>query len=71
MEGVGLIHSDKLQRCLKQNSKSYNNSQLHPELNGKLVKMFEEKESRLGGENGGKERMGEMERIPVENRKQE
>lgn len=51
---MGLIHSegDNLQRCLRQISKSYNNSQLPPKVNGKLVKMFEDKESRLGGERG-------------------
>lgn len=53
MEGVGLIHSegDNLLRCLRQISKSYN-SQLHPKVNGKLVRITEDKESRLGGERG-------------------
>ena len=56
MEEAGLIHSegDNLQRCLRQIYKSYNNSQLHPKVNGNIVKMFEPKESRLRGENGGK-----------------
>lgn len=52
-------------------SESYNNSQLYPEGNGKLVKTFEDKVGWEGrGENGRKERMEEMERIVVENRKQ-
>lgn len=74
MEGVGLIHSEEhnLQRCPTQISESYNNSQLYPEGNGKLVKIFEDKVGWEGrGENGRKERMEEMERIVVENRKQE
>lgn len=48
-----------------------NNYQLHPKINMKLMKIFEDKESdweRRAG-NGGKERMGEMERLAVENKK--
>lgn len=37
----------------------------------KLAKILEDKQSHWErrGKNGGKERMGEMERLPVENRK--
>lgn len=44
MEGVGLIHSegDNLLRCLRQISKSYN-SQLHPKVNRKLVRITEDR----------------------------
>lgn len=40
-------------------------------MNTKFVKIFEDKENdwERRGENGGKERMGEMGRLPVENRK--
>lgn len=74
MEG-GLIHieGDNLQRCLRQISKSYKNSQLHPNMNGKLVKMFKEKENRLGGERGEwrKRQDGRDGKNPNKNRKQE
>lgn len=45
MEELGLIHSegDNVQRCLRQTSESYDDSQLHPKMNGKLVKMFVDK----------------------------
>lgn len=71
--GISGTHSsegDNLQRCPRQISKSYNNSQLHPRVNRKLVKTFEDKESRWRGENGGKEKMSKMERIPAGNRKE-
>lgn len=40
-------------------------------MNVKLVKISEDEESEWErrGENGGQEMMGEMERLPVENRK--